>query len=702
MRMSLVLALALCLIPAAAAQATITVANSNDSGPGSLRQAIADAAPGETIVVPPDTYSLTSGELAVAKSLTITGHGAADTIVRAAGVFRVFRTSGAANAITITGLTIRDGQVVAPSGTAEGGGVLNQEASLTLSHVLVTNNHASADGASGKNGGIANGGGVASPSGALTLADSELLDNMATALGGSEKAGGIAEGGGLYNNSTFTLERSTISGNLADARGGQGPANAGQAGGIATGGGIFSVVNAEAGGSMTSSTLAENLADSSGGPGANPGIADGGGAYVITNSPPLTLTNLTITGNVARAQLAPKTLGTPGTAQGGGLFDSANTTTLSLTNATLSANAADGAGATGVGGNLYSGTSTKIKNTIVSAGTGAAGSENCGANGESLGHNLENMDQCGFHAAGDQINTNPLLGSLQNNGGPVQTEALSFASPAVNAGDNIGCPSTDARGVMRPQGTACDIGAFELAPPSATTAPASGIGMTLATLQGSASNPDVLAGSVFFQWGTSTAYGSQTLAQSLTAGSSAQQLSAALSNLVPGVVYHFRAVATTPDGTSFGADKTFTTATNTTTAPVIANVAQSHRSWREGNRLASFARKRRASLGTTFYFTLNEQASVRFAFTQQAGGRRVKGKCVAQTKKNRRKSACKRTVTEGALSFTGHAGTNKVSFQGRISASKKLSLGRYTLVVTAIATAGQRSQPKSLTFTIVR
>ena len=136
--------------------------------------------------------------------------------------------------------------------------------------------------------------------------------------------------------------------------------------------------------------------------------------------------------------------------------------------------------------------------------------------------------------------------------------------------------------------------------------------------------------------------------------------------------------------------------------PTVANAAQSNSTWREGNKLATFSRKKKPPVGTTFSFILNKQARVSFAFTQQVGGRNVKGKCVAQTKKNRRKPSCKRTVTRGTLSFIGHGGTNKVSFQGRISASKKLPLGRYKLVIIATNAAGQRSSPKSLSFTIVK
>jgi hypothetical protein len=63
--------------PGIASAQTITVANTNDSGAGSLRQAIVDAVSGDTIVVPPGSYTLTTGELTIAKSLTISGAGAA-------------------------------------------------------------------------------------------------------------------------------------------------------------------------------------------------------------------------------------------------------------------------------------------------------------------------------------------------------------------------------------------------------------------------------------------------------------------------------------------------------------------------------------------------------------------------------------------------------------------------------------------------
>jgi hypothetical protein len=59
-------------------------------------------------------------------------------------------------------------------------------------------------------------------------------------------------------------------------------------------------------------------------------------------------------------------------------------------------------------------------------------------------------------------------------------------------------------------------------------------------------------------------------------------------------------------------------------------------------------------------------------------------------------------MTRGKLSFSGHSGTNKVSFQGRTSRSHELALGPYTLIITATNAAGQRSKPLQITFTIVR
>ena len=79
-----------------------------DGGTGSLRQLIAEAQPGDTVVVPAGTYVLTEGELEIDKALTIAGAGAAQTTIDGAGNTRGFKISGVAlnTPVTISGLTI--------------------------------------------------------------------------------------------------------------------------------------------------------------------------------------------------------------------------------------------------------------------------------------------------------------------------------------------------------------------------------------------------------------------------------------------------------------------------------------------------------------------------------------------------------------------------------------------------------------------
>jgi hypothetical protein len=81
----------------------------------------------------------------------------------------------------------------------------------------------------------------------------------------------------------------------------------------------------------------------------------------------------------------------------------------------------------------------------------------------SKGHNLDSGESCGFAAAGDLSNTNPMLGPLQNNGGSTPTHALRTGSPAIDAGSNPDGLVNDQRGpgFARVLGIHPDIGAFE-------------------------------------------------------------------------------------------------------------------------------------------------------------------------------------------------------------------------------------------------
>jgi hypothetical protein len=136
--------------------------------------------------------------------------------------------------------------------------------------------------------------------------------------------------------------------------------------------------------------------------------------------------------------------------------------------------------------------------------------------------------------------------------------------------------------------------------------------------------------------------------------------------------------------------------------PVLSGVSQSHSVWRLGSGLASISRARRAPVGTRFAFTLNEAATARLTFTQKARGRRVGKSCVTPSLRNSHKRKCSRTIIAGTLSLVGHSGADAVNFQGRISSSRRLARGRYTVTITATDAAGQQSAPSTLSFTIVR
>jgi hypothetical protein len=140
-----------------------------------------------------------------------------------------------------------------------------------------------------------------------------------------------------------------------------------------------------------------------------------------------------------------------------------------------------------------------------------------------------------------------------------------------------------------------------------------------------------------------------------------------------------------------------------TPAPIISGARQTAKTWRENDRRPRIsANKKKLPVGTTFSFALNEPATVALSFTQQVTGRRVRGKCLAPSAKNRRKRRCTRTIVAGRFTFAGHPGMNRVRFAGRISRTKKLNAGRYTLQITATNAQGRRSAPTSLTFTIVK
>jgi hypothetical protein len=742
----------------ASAQATITVSDTANSGPGSLRQAIVEATPGETIRVPAGTYTVESEELVVAKSLTIRGAGASATILRTSEPLRVLFVTGESSAVTIADLEIREGNPQPTAGVVKGGGVLAEKASsLTLEGDLIDDNRAVADGAAGKPGGIAEGGGVLSEGGTLVLREDTISADLARADGGEGAAGGIAEGGGVASFGPFTIVDTAFAEDESVAEGGQGPANKTQSGGIAEGGGLDAVVNAGAPPRAEGVTFDKDSAVAAAGPGeAGGGIADGGGMFTITNGPAVTVMAATFDEDVA---LAPS--GTPaasgGIATGGGADLGSNAGTFSLLDATLTANRAAATGAGGIasggglsaggppkapfvlqndtldanaveglgaqsgGGDLASG-DTDVENTIVANGRGPAGLENCSAGATSLGHNIDSLDECAFTASGDQVNTNPRLGPLQANGGPLETQAPAVTSPAVDAGSNSGCPVVDARGVARPQGAACDVGAYELAPPVLTTLPATAVGETTATLNAKALDPDAAGARISVQYGTTTAYGAtlplvslDAIPQPLPVEFSMPPLPApsmpsiALSGLTPGTTYHFRVVGSDPDGTVFGGDETFTTIPTPSTgpppaplAPVLSGLRISPSRIRvaSGHGPSIAAAKRRRGAKVSYR---DSQAGVStFTILARRAGFQVGGHC--QTRHLRhghgRLRRCSRYLALGTFTHGDTAGANGFIFSGRLG-GKPLPTGSYRLQAQARNGAGQRSAVEAVAFRIL-
>ena len=256
------------------------------------------------------------------------------------------------------------------------------------------------------------GGGIYNPSGTLAISSSTIRGNDTFYYGS-----GIWNDGGV-----LTLTDATVSNN--------------NAGGYRTGG----IVSTGGHATLTNSTVNGNISTNQGAGG------------ILNWAASLTLINSTVSGNI-------------GSGYGGGISN-VYSGAVTLTNSTVSGN-----GDTSVpgGGILNDSGTTTLRSTIVANNSPA----DCFGAIATLGHNLASDASCAFGGAGDMNSTNPLLDPLANNGGPTETHALQPGSPAIDAGDNSGCPIDDQRGVARPYNGICDIGAYEytVAPPTPTVTP---------------------------------------------------------------------------------------------------------------------------------------------------------------------------------------------------------------------------------------
>jgi CSLREA domain-containing protein len=419
-----------------------------------LRAAVEEAnkSPGaDAITLEPDvTYVLSltetlgneTSDLIISDSVSITGAGPGSTIIDGNGavtrkrVFYVLKCVGGIYksngidceingdmSVSMSGIAIMNGFATYVSGHGDdgsgGGGILNV-GTLTLNNVAVTDNTAS--GLNDWGGGIYN-------AGPLTMTNCVIANNTTGAHN--------AYGGGMYNQGAMAMTNCTISGNKTY----------GGASSPGYGGGVFNIGSAT---TIRNSTISDNRATVGG------GIYHGG--Y------PLALINDTISGNSSDGN-------------GGGLHNNSGTTGLFNVTVTQNLANADDSGA-GIGGGISNGSGTlTVINSIIARNTVVIPTlpyptldlDECAGTITSQGYDIfefVNADNCTVN--GPYGIDDPQLGSLQFNGGPTQTHAIFPGSPALDMGNPAGCTddlgapiTTDQRGVHRPHGPVCDIGAFE-------------------------------------------------------------------------------------------------------------------------------------------------------------------------------------------------------------------------------------------------
>jgi hypothetical protein len=552
----------------AANAATLTVTTAADSGPGSLRQTIADAAPGDTIDFGVTGVITLAAQLGIDKDLTITGPGAADLAISGNGKVRVMRI--AYGSVHITGLTIRYGKA---SGNDGGGGISNA-GTLTMRDCTLYGNTVS-DLTVGDYTYFGVGGGLYN-AGEATLERCQITDNVA-GTAGAVFSGSTWDGGGtanlvltdclLQSNSVryvaaavmsfdkATLTRCKLYSNRIPGSGYDGSTlfNFGTAllrdcelrnnSGNCYCAGIENVGYLEAVGCTVSGTVAQRAA--------------------VNNFSVARLTNCTIASNSAQGSE------TAGGVQSVGLFRSAITT---ITNCTIAGNA----GATGAAAAVYAGilgpgltSSVYLRNTILTRRSPTPSILVASAGKvESQGYNLASDAPAALSQASDRRGLDPLLGPLADNGGPVRTQTLLPGSPAADAGSPSVFPATDSRGFARPcdcdaDGVArSDIGAFEAASPLILPAAATGnayLPTPIGAVLRGAVNPNSLPAHAHFEWGLDLAYGHASTDQDLGSGSDDIALSSPIAGLTPGKVWHYRLVAQSGAGPVPAADQSFAT-----------------------------------------------------------------------------------------------------------------------------------------------
>ncbi|MBI2148330.1 hypothetical protein HYU23_01510 [Candidatus Woesearchaeota archaeon] len=258
------------------------------------------------------------------------------------------------------------------------------------------------------------------------MENSDIFNNVA-----------LMAGGGIYNNNTIlTVKSTSIRDNSAR------PVFEDKKTKEAMGGGIFNNINGVL--TLLSSTISGNEAYIFDAP------SHGGGIYSLS-SKPITMKDVTVSGNTANFgggiySISPVINGIQYT---GGFI--ANSVTITENKATKKDNFPE----TGIGGGIHAQRS-ELSNTILAGNfdDSGKGPDNFGGTIWSNGYNLIGID--------------PKLAPLADNGGPTKTHGLKYGSPAKDTGSpesdpsKYACEKTDQRGIARPQGPRCDIGAYEI------------------------------------------------------------------------------------------------------------------------------------------------------------------------------------------------------------------------------------------------
>ena len=355
-----------------------------------------------------------------------------------------------------------------PPGEAQGGALYATSTVVVVKSSSVRSNYAIGGGIGSGTGGAARGGALSLVDGTYGVSGSVFLANSVLGGGGGRLGrGGEGSGGAIHNFGNLHIMDSRFAENSATGASAPFPGK-GLGGAISSPGRV----------TLERCTLNDNQAKGgdgvAGGPfgGPVPGTNGRGGA--IYSESLFAGTNLTIVGNRATGGTDAYFAGHPVSRRaglGGGVYFAGGT--AALVHVTVALNSADvtplfgsgitnssppqGGGIAALAGNVM------LFNSILSSNL--AGS-NCFGAVIDGGHNISSDGSCHFTAAGSLNNTDPLLSPLADYGGPTPTMALLPGSPAIDAASSESCPGTDQRGVARPFGGGCDIGAFEFSTPS--------------------------------------------------------------------------------------------------------------------------------------------------------------------------------------------------------------------------------------------